>query len=104
MAGKGGRIPGAGRPKGSRNKRTAELIAEVEASGETPLDYMLRVMRDDAVDKLRRDDMAKAAGPYIHARLSAMEVKADVDVTNTIEVTNDMRWKAIQAALDKVAK
>jgi hypothetical protein len=64
-----------GRPKGSLNKKTAEKIAAVEASGETPLDYMLRVMRDPTQDHARRDDMAKSAAGYIHARLASTETK-----------------------------
>lgn len=35
-----------------------------------PLDYMLKVMRDENVDSKRRDWMASAAAPYCHAKLS----------------------------------
>ena len=34
----------------------------------TPLDYMLKVMNDPQAEKERRDRMAQAAAPYIHAR------------------------------------
>jgi hypothetical protein len=50
-----------GRRKGSRNKRTAEVLAAAEASGITPLTYMLPVMRNPAADDKRRDAMAMAA-------------------------------------------
>ena len=40
---------------------------------ESPLDYMLRVMRDPATDDERRDAMAKAALPYMHARLTGVD-------------------------------
>ncbi len=62
-----------GRPKGSRNKRTRALIEAVEAGGETPLQYMLRVMRDPNADAKRRDAMATAAAPYLHSKLSAVD-------------------------------
>ena len=77
----GGRRPGAGRPKGSLNKTTAETLERIKQSGELPLDYMLRVMRDERADKARRDDMAKAASPYVHARLQAVDatLKANID-------------------------
>ena len=75
---KGGKRPGAGRPKGARNKATEEARAMAEESGETPLAYMLRVMRDDTADEKRRDAMAQAAAPYIHAKLSSVEMQADV--------------------------
>lgn len=71
---RGGSRPGAGRKKGSPNKSSAELQAEIAASGETPLDYMIRVMRTDDADPRRRDDMAKAVAPYIHPKLTAVEL------------------------------
>lgn len=40
---------------------------------ESPLDYMLRVMRDPRQDDARRDAMAKAALPYVHARRSSID-------------------------------
>jgi hypothetical protein len=56
-----------GRQKGSKNKRTRALDAAAQ-QGEVPLDYMLKVMRDPKAAPYRRDDMAKAAAPYVHAR------------------------------------
>lgn len=70
---KGGKREGAGRKPGVPNKRTAETAAAVEASGLTPLDYLLSVMRDDDLDREARVDAAKAAAPYVHARLAAVE-------------------------------
>ena len=71
---RGGKREGAGRKEGQPNKRTKELQEAVAASGETPLDYMLRVMRDMTQDHERRDDMAKAAAPYVHSKLATTEV------------------------------
>lgn len=70
---KGGKRPGAGRKKGVPNKRTAETQAKVEASGLTPLEYMLSVMRDEANEPRDRMVAAAAAAPYVHARLAAIE-------------------------------
>jgi hypothetical protein len=42
-----------------------------------PLNYMLRVMRDDKAEPKRRDAMAVAAAPYLHPKLSAVEAKPD---------------------------
>ncbi len=36
----------------------------------SPLEYMLSVMNDPGVDDARRDRMAIAAAPYIHARVA----------------------------------
>lgn len=70
---RGGFRENAGRKPGSANKRAAELVEEALKGGETPLEYMLRVMRDPAVEHPRRDDMSKAAAPYVHAKLQAVE-------------------------------
>lgn len=68
MAGKnGGKRPGAGRPKGAKQVVTEEAIRKA-GQGETPLEYMLRVMRDKSIDTDRRDKMAMGAAPYVHAR------------------------------------
>jgi hypothetical protein len=64
-----------GRQEGARNRATAEARAAAEATGLLPLDHMLSVMRDPRADDKRRDAMAIAAAPYLHAKLSAIEAK-----------------------------
>jgi hypothetical protein len=74
----GGKRVGAGRKPGVPNKKTAALMAEVEASGLTPLEYMLGVLRDEQQDTQRRDWAAEKAAPYLHARLANINAKHDV--------------------------
>lgn len=76
---RGGTRPGAGRKAGVPNKATQQRQEEVAASGATPLDYMLRVMRDDTISPDRRDDMAKASAPYVHPKLASVQHKGDPD-------------------------
>lgn len=82
-----------GRPKGSVNKKTAAMQAELAAAGtETPLEYMLRVMGDRTAEHSRRDDMAKAAAPYLHAKLASIEHKGPdggAIVIKVVKYTND---------------
>jgi hypothetical protein len=61
-----------GRAKGSRNKKTAEKVAAIEASGLTPLDYMLSVLRDPRADSDGRRWAATSAAPYVHPRLTSI--------------------------------
>lgn len=68
-AGKGS---GAGRPKGSQNKASIARQAAIAASGLTPLDFMLDVLRNTANELPIRLDAAKNAAPYVHPRLSAI--------------------------------
>jgi hypothetical protein len=61
------------------NKRTRTLIEAAQAGGELPLDYMLRVMRDPSASAKRRDEMAKAAAPFLHAKLASIEHSGSQD-------------------------
>lgn len=75
MNGHGGARPGAGGKKGNKIKRTQELVAQAAAEGITPLQYMLKILRDENEDPSRRDSMAHAAAPYLHPKLSSVESK-----------------------------
>lgn len=64
-----------GRQKGSRNKATGKIRADqaaIAASGITPLDYMLSVLRDPDAAKERRAWAAVSAAPYVHPRLTSI--------------------------------
>jgi len=82
----GGARPGAGRPKGARNKRHEEVVQKAVAGGITPLEYLLSVMQNEEAEEAKRIDAAKAAAPYVHARLSNVDMNAKVDARAKIEV------------------
>ena len=83
----GGHRPGAGRPKGSPNKATQERQAEIAASGLTPLDFMLQVLRAPESSMEDRKWAAERAAPYVHPRLSAIQAKVEEEtVRYVIEV------------------
>ena len=70
----GGARPNAGRKKGAHNRLTEEAVKAAEEGGLMPLDYLLKIMRDESQDQGARVDAAKAAAPYVHAKLQSMEV------------------------------
>ena len=72
----GGKRAGAGRKQGKPNKLTAEAIAQTKESGLTPLEYMLDVMRNSSDERMRMS-AAQAAAPYVHAKLSTVDVKSE---------------------------
>jgi hypothetical protein len=76
------RPKGAGRKRGTKNKASVKREAEVKAAGITPLDYMLKVMRDDGEPQERRDEMAKAAAPYVHPKLAATTLVGKLTVSH----------------------
>jgi hypothetical protein len=64
-----------GRKKGSLNKTTGKIKADkiaIAASGLTPLEYMLQVLRNPDSGKDRRDRIAAQAAPYVHPRLTSI--------------------------------
>lgn len=78
---------GAGRPKGSKlATRTRKIAEHLAAEGMTPLEYLLRVMHapsdhEDAKIQAQREmlrfEAAKAAAPYMHPRLAAVELTGE---------------------------
>ncbi len=66
-----------GRKRGSKNKTT---VAKEHAAKEgpnkslTPLQHMLKLMRDPKQPQEVRMEMAKAAAPYMHSRLQSTTV------------------------------
>ena len=84
---KGGARAGAGRPRGSRSAKTADRLAAIEATGITPLDYLLNIMRDGEQDKIVRLDAAKAAAPYVHPKLANIEATHKGDAEHPIIIT-----------------
>lgn len=77
---RGGAREGAGRKKGGSNRLTQEAVARASETGELPLDFLLRIMRDAGSDEAKRIDCAKAAAPYVHAKLTSIDAKVESDV------------------------
>ena len=71
---KGGVRAGSGRKAGVPSKKTAALQKAVAESGITPLEYMLTVMRAPEAEPRERLAAAGMAAPYVHAKLSSIEV------------------------------
>jgi hypothetical protein len=63
-----------GRPPGSKNKQTVGMLL-AQRKGISPLEFLLSVMDDEELDLKMRIDAAKAACPFIHPRLSAVQVE-----------------------------
>lgn len=85
--GRGGARKGAGRKTGSATAKTREIANRAAEEGVTPLEFMLEVMRTSPPDGLEgqalvqamglRFEAAKAAAPYMHPRLAAVEVTGE---------------------------
>lgn len=78
---RGGKRIGAGRKPGGRNKKSREIADRAAAEGVTPLEVMLKAMREH-YDAKRYDlaaSIAKDAAPYMHPRLASVEMSGDPD-------------------------
>jgi hypothetical protein len=75
---RGGARPGAGRPRKKQEKQQPKPAPkdQVIDEGMSPLDYMLKVMRDPSEDPGRRDRMAVAAAPYLHRKTGEQGAKS----------------------------
>lgn len=107
MAGKGGYMPGGGRPKGSLNKKTQELIVKATEAGITPIEVLLHDMRyfhNLGENKMRAAEQtdpgkkqslafkaacalkdiarscAVSAAPYIHPKLASIDGNINIKV------------------------
>ena len=98
----GGARPGAGRPAGSINRRHSEVIAAALAEGDTPIEYMLKIMRDGSADQKRKDWAADKLAPYLHPRPAPMQrcVEIELPDTSTVEGIN----KALDAIIAAMGK
>jgi hypothetical protein len=85
---RGGARSGSGRKAGTANAKSREIANRSAEAGLTPLEYLLSVMRDESGEEAKRIDAAKAAAPYIHPRLSNMDMNAKVDAKSVIQVVS----------------
>lgn len=100
---RGGYRQGAGRKEGAANRKTREIANAAAETGQTPLEYMLDVMRSPLPPELAeliqqmkaenrldaevigrlvswhnmRFEAAKGAAPYVHPRLQTTTVKGE---------------------------
>jgi hypothetical protein len=116
---RGGPRPGAGRPRGSVNRRTIDVANRALEAGITPLEVILQAMREhyDAAMKAKKPaerlamldaavDHATRAAPYMHRRLANVDgvIRHELDITSwtdqELEVAEQLVRKATVARGD----
>lgn len=95
---KGGRRPGAGRPKGSTNKSSRKMREAAAATGLLPHEIMLRLVRGEAVagygkaTKKERLHMLPQVAPFYAPRLMAAALKVNPgDANPYVELMESVR-------------
>lgn len=84
----------AGRPAGSRNKKTQDFVKKLEKTGLTPLALLLKTMRNSKNTLEMRLDCAKAAARYCHPTLQSVHTTIGADEISHAE------WVRRLAAMD----
>ena len=75
---RGGKRPGSGRKLGAAARKTREAADLMAASGISPLGYFQGLLEGTMAFDEVKFEAAKAAAPYVHARLAAIEAKHDI--------------------------
>jgi hypothetical protein len=90
-----------GRKKGTPNKASAARAAEIAASGMTPLDFLLSVMRDNHLSIELRVEAARSAAPYAHPRFCPVPYQPPTAPCD-LSVLTDEELEAYAAILGKL--
>ena len=80
---------GKGRERGSRNKITEATLALAE-EGESPLELMVRVSRDQAAEMAVRLNAARWAAPYLHPKPYPDMPSAEFELPQTIATVDGL--------------
>lgn len=86
---RGGKRPGAGRPKGAVSKLSATAVAHAKSTGELPHEFLLRVVRGECIDNLvptleQRISAAVSAAPYFAPKLAAIEQRIESGIVAVV--------------------
>jgi hypothetical protein len=98
---RGGNREGAGRKPGTPNRKTAEVAEAIDATGMSPLDYLVTLYRDGTAEAKDRAWAANAAAPYCHPRMAPTAQRITIDLPNTTPI--DGVRDAIAAVVQAVA-
>lgn len=72
---RGGSRAGAGRPRGSKVKKTAELALQAGAEGLSPVELLLGIVRDENQPLTFRAHCAGIVLPFVTPRLAAVTIE-----------------------------
>jgi hypothetical protein len=86
MAEKGGARPGAGRPKGSTNKKSQEIQDRLEELGVDPIEGMAMLASDPTSTPELKLQCFKELAQYVAPKRKAVDMNASLDGSFSIEV------------------
>ena len=93
----------AGRPKGSKTRYSTTLQRQMlRSDNPTPLEYLVSVYTNESNSLRERLDAAKAAAPYVHPRLSTVEVSNQPLNVDAKSITNEQLIAIISGESEKL--
>lgn len=84
---RGGKRPGAGRPKGSKENAVAPFLPVI--NGITPLQFFQLVYQAPEAPLAARMEAAKAAAPFMHPKLAPKKAEEE----DEIPVGEEAEWE-----------
>lgn len=91
-------LPAVIPPKRAKKLRADSLAALSEMGLPNPVEFMVNLYCDVNIPRVERMDAAKAAAPYLHHKLSA------VDVTTTVNTSHEDALDALEAEYSDMSK
>ena len=92
-----------GRPRGNSNMRSLDLATRIEEEGLTPVEYLVSVYRNKRASQSLRLAAARAAAPYVHSRLCAIEMDIITDNRDVTELSNEELSQMLAETREKIA-
>lgn len=86
MSENGGKRPGAGRPKGSKNKRSLEIQERLDELGVDPIEGMAVIAMDPTTSPELKLSCYKELAQYVAPKRKAVDMNATMDGSFSIEV------------------
>jgi len=93
-----------GRPSGSSNMRSLDLANKIEEEGLTPVEYLVSVYRNKKASQSLRVAAARAAAPYVHSRLCAIEMDVIIDERDVRELSDAELAMALRECQEEIER
>jgi hypothetical protein len=74
------------RKQRSSRERALNLAAEIAGSHDTPLDVLLRMMRDPGIGSRERTEIAKICLPFVHPRMAQLRPSEDEPEREPVDI------------------
>ena len=87
------------RKQRSSRERALNLAAEIAGSQDTPLDVLLRMMRDSSITSRERIEIAKICLPFVHPRIAQLRPSENEPEQEPVDICDPRYMQELVRAL-----